>query len=61
MYKVQEIGFDYSIETADSLIELAQTHCAHYPDRDSLQPINTLDKAIAYLNKFGFTTEKIGG
>lgn len=55
LFILTEIGFDTSIETADSLIKIAQEHCSYYNDeRKELLPIDTLSKAINYFNNYGF-------
>lgn len=56
-YKLIEIGFDESIETEETLIEIAQYHCEHYEDRQKYLPIDTLEKAVKYFNKYGFVIE----
>lgn len=59
-FKLTEIGFDTSIESADSLIEIAQDHCSSYTDdRVKLLPIDTLDKAIRYFTNYGFEVTEL--
>ena len=54
-YLLTEIGFDTSLETEKSLIVVAQEHCSSYDDeRTELLPIDTLEKAIKYLDDWGF-------
>ena len=58
-YIVTEIGFDSSVETDESIIEVANEHCGNYEDREHLLPINTVEKAINYFENFGFTVQEI--
>lgn len=53
-FYLTEIGYDTSIETENSLIEVANTHCNSYTDRKQYLPINTLSKAIKYFKENGF-------
>ena len=58
-YKLTEIGFNSSIETAESLIATAQTHCEQYEDRKHYLPIDTVEKAIKYWTECSFAVEEI--
>lgn len=58
-YKLTEIGFNSSIETAESLIATAQTHCKQYEDREHYLPIDTVEKAIKYWTECSFAVEEI--
>ena len=59
-YKLTEIGFDTSIETAESLIEIAECHCRSYDDeRVDIPTIDTVEKAIEYFENYGFKVEKV--
>lgn len=54
MYLLTEIGYDTSVETEESLIQIAQCHCEQYDDRTMYLPIDTLEKAVKYFEDFGF-------
>lgn len=58
-YYLTEIGFDTSIESELDLIQIAHEHCSQYnDDRIKLLPIDTLQKALNYFEKYGFKVIK---
>ena len=54
IYEVYEIGYDKSLETEETLVDIADNHCRSYDDRENYLPILTVEKAIKYLTDFGF-------
>ena len=58
-FLLEEIGFDTSIESKDSLISVANHHCNSYPRRTEYLPINTVDEAIYYFENNGFKVKKV--
>ena len=54
MYMVEEIGIDEFPQTEQELIDTAHFHCTCYEDRTHYLPIDTVEKAIKYLEENGF-------
>ena len=60
-FELEEIGFpeDTTLETDDSLIEVANFHCESYEERKGYLPIDTVEKAIKYFTENGFVVREI--
>ena len=58
-FLLEEVGFDTSVESKDSLISVANYHCNSYPRRTEYLPINTVDEAIYYFENNGFKVTRV--
>lgn len=58
-FLLEEVGFDTSVESKDSLISVANHHCNSYPRRTEYLPIDTVDEAIYYLENNGFRVREV--
>lgn len=55
LFLLNEIGFDTSLESENSLIDIAEEHRKSYDDeRVNYPKITTLYQALKYFNDYGF-------
>ena len=54
LYEVEEIGFDTYLWSERTLIDMANLHCKSFEERGHYLPIDSVGKAITYLEENGF-------